>query len=313
MLDAGSESDGWPGCRNRISRRGELAPASGADAAPFSSRRCDDGGGAGQWDRYPACPGGRRLPGHDFTSRGLSPSIPDWHGTAVAGVVHSVDPQAALLDVRVLGVHGQSSLGAAIRGLRWAVGLPVSGVPRNVRPARVITASFSLADVPRTGCDPAMQRAVDEVLRAGSVIVASAGNMDAPAARNTPAGCRGVLAVAATDQRGVRASYSNWGAAVALAAPGGSHKEGVDVLNVGTGERESMGTSFAAPLVAGAASLLLSAQPGLSPQEVCRILQRTARPFAGGRCDPDPRRGCGAGVLDITAALQAGTGVSHGP
>ncbi|GHF57970.1 serine protease [Deinococcus metalli] len=256
--------------------------------------------------------GGTRVTGHDFTTRGWSRPITNGHGTAVAGVVHSVDPQAALLDVRVLGTHGQPSLDAAIRALRWAAGLPVSGVPRNAHPARVITASFSLATVPRTGCAPAMQQAVDEVLLAGSVIVASAGNMDAPAARNTPAGCRGVLAVAATDQRGVRAPYSNWGAAVALAAPGGSPQEGVDVLNVGTGEREAMGTSFAAPLVAGAASLLLSAQPDLSPQAVGHLLRGSARPFAGGRCDPDPRRSCGSGILDIAAALRDGLHPRHG-
>ncbi|MBI0447222.1 S8 family serine peptidase [Deinococcus sp. DB0503] len=134
--------------------------------------------------------GGRGRASSALASRG---GVGD-HGTAVAGVVHSVNPQALLLHVRVVSRLNRLSLRSAVDALRWAAGLEVPGTPPNRFPARVINASFTLNSVPKTGCAPAMQRAVDEVLAHGSVIVVSAGNRDAPAALNTPAGCRGVIA-----------------------------------------------------------------------------------------------------------------------
>ncbi|WP_019012031.1 S8 family serine peptidase [Deinococcus aquatilis] len=228
-----------------------------------------------------------------------------FHGTAVAGLIHSVNPQATLVHVRVIGRANTTTLKDARDGLRWAAGLPVPGVPRNPLPARVINASFVLRDVARTGCAPAMQRAVDEVVAHGTVIVASAGNQGAPAVRNTPAGCRGVIAVAATDPQGRRTRYSNWGSAVALAAPGGTAAEGIDTLRPSGGQTELTGTSLSAPLVAGAVSLLLTARPNLTPAAVRTLLLRSARPFAGGQCDRVIQYTCGAGVLDVAAALQA--------
>lgn len=228
-----------------------------------------------------------------------------YHGTAVAGVVHSVNPHATLLHVRVINRLNSLSLRSAVDALRWAAGLAVPGTPPNRFPARVINASFTLNSVPGTGCAPAMQRAVNEVLARGSVIVASAGNRNAPAALHTPAGCRGVIAVAATDGHNRRAPYSNWGEAVALAAPGGTADEQVDVLRPGGGKAERMGTSFAAPLVSGAASLLLAEHPHLSPAAVAMMLERTAQPFPTGQCDQQPARSCGAGILNVAAAMEA--------
>jgi serine protease len=87
----------------------------------------------------------------------------------------------------------------------------------------------------------------------------------------------------------------------------------------------SLGTSFASPLVAGAAALMLSTQPALTPAEVKSKLQATARPFPtsavdeGGAAIPVcvPANGtdqlqcvcttglCGAGMLDVHAAVLA--------
>lgn len=241
---------------------------------------------------------------HAWASRGGV----GYHGTAVAGLVHQVNPSARLLHVRIIGRADTATLADALDGLRWAAGLPVPGVPANGFPARVINASFKLKDVPSTGCAPAMQRAVDEVIAQGSVIIAAAGNSRAAAARYTPGGCRGVITVAATGVQGRRAPYSNWGAAVALAAPGGTATERIDVLQPGGGEAERTGTSFAAPLVAGAASLLLAGHPDLRPAELSAILRRSARPFPGGQCDRLRARSCGAGVLDVRAAMGLASG-----
>lgn len=248
---------------------------------------------------------GRRQSGYDFAAGSArAPHLINPHGTAVAGVVHSVDPGARLLDVRLSDLQGHTTLEKAVDALRWAAGLKVAGVPLNRFPAQVINASFTLKTVPHTGCAPAMQGAVNEILAHGTVIVVAAGNTNAPAWQNTPGGCRGVITVAATDDQDHRAPYSDWGAAVALSAPGGTQAEGVDVW-WGQHLSERRGSSYAAPLVAGAASLLLAQHPALTPAEVRVILQRSARPFAQGGCDPQHRAGCGAGVLDVVAALRS--------
>lgn len=248
---------------------------------------------------------GRRQSGYDFAAgSALPPHQIHPHGTAVAGLVHSVDGAAQILDVRLSDTMGHTTLKKAIDALRWAAGLDVPGVPLNRFPAQVINASFVLKNVPHNGCAPGMQSAVNEILAHGSVIVAAAGNTNAPAWRNTPAGCQGVITVAATDTQDRRAPYSDWGSAVSLSAPGGTRAEGVDVW-WGQHLVERRGSSYAAPLVAGAASLLLAQHPDLAPAEVKTILERSARPFADGGCDPQHQAGCGTGVLDVTAALQA--------
>ncbi|CAM3460958.1 Serine protease [Deinococcus saxicola] len=252
-------------------------------------------------------PGSSRQDGYDFSpgaaGLGQSSAPLNPHGTAVAGVVQSVDPGARLLDVRLSDSQGHTTLARAIDAMRWAAGLEVAGVPLNRFPAQVINASFVLKTVPHTGCAPAMQKAVNEILAHGTVIVAGAGNTHAPAWRNTPAGCQGVISVAATDTQDRRAPYSDWGGAIALSAPGGTQGEGVDVW-WGAHLSERRGSSFSAPLVAGTVGLLLAQHPDLTPAEVKVILQRSARPFVGESCDPQHRAGCGAGVLDVSAALR---------
>lgn len=227
------------------------------------------------------------------------------HGTAVAGLIHSVDPWAALVHVRVIGRARTATLQDALDGLCWAAGLEVAGTPPNRFPARVINASFHLEDVPRTGCAPAMQRAINEVTARGAVVVASAGNTGGQAALNTPAGCRHVITVAATDETNRPAPYSNWGRAVTLAAPGGTAAEPIDVLRGGGGETEQSGTSFAAALVSGAVSLLLSQHPALSPSAVKAVLEQSAQPFPGGSVVLANGPRYGSGLLNVSAALAA--------
>ncbi len=89
--------------------------------------------------------GGGRDP-HAWASRGGV----GYHGAAVAGLVHQVNPSARLLHVRIIGRADTATLADAVDGLRWAAGvpMPVPGVPVNLHPARVITASVKLRDVP---------------------------------------------------------------------------------------------------------------------------------------------------------------------
>jgi len=125
------------------------------------------------------------------------------------------------------------------------------------------------------------QPLVDDAIAAGILVVASAGN-DGTSTLNFPAACNGVLSVAATDETGARASFSNWGPTVDLAAPGATmwgainrnyiHDEWTQIVFLyffgWDGERPYMygdGTSFAAPLVSGIAGLVRSQFPDLTP------------------------------------------------
>lgn len=237
-----------------------------------------------------------------------------YHGTLVAaliGAAHDgagiagINPRARLLAARVADANGEIRVDDLAAALRWAAGLDVPGVPRNPTPARVVNLSLFADFVPLTGCDPTVQAALDDVYAAGVTVVAGAGNDDASADGYTPAGCEHVITVAATDRAGRRAPYSNWGGSVTLAAPGGTSPGG-EVLSVSpSGTARRTGTSLAAPHVTGVVSLMLGLNPKLTPDEVKAILTRTATPFPGGACDPDPSRPCGAGVLNAPAALDA--------
>ncbi len=236
-----------------------------------------------------------------------------YHGEGVANIIAAahdaqgmagINPRARIVAVRVAGEDGLIAPQDLIDGLRWAAGLRVAGAPLNLRPARIVNLSLYADFIALTGCDAGVQRAVDEVTARGVLIVAGAANDAADAGGYSPAGCRGVLTVAATNRAGRRANYSNFGASVALAAPGGE-QSGPLVFSAVEGEQRRSGTSFAAPQVAGVASLVMGLNPRLTPAQVIDLLRRTAQPFVGGRCDPDPARSCGTGLMDAGAALRA--------
>jgi serine protease len=141
-------------------------------------------------------------------------------------------------------------------------------------------------------------------------VVVAAGNSNANAANFSPASCAGVVAVAATDRNGARSYYSNFGAIVALAAPGGDMRSvaanGIlSTLNAGATAPGAdalayyQGTSMASPHVAGVVALMLGAKPAATVAEVVAALKSSARAFPG-ICSQ-----CGAGLLDAEAAVRA--------
>lgn len=237
-----------------------------------------------------------------FHAAGVAEIIAAAHGgQGIAGI----NPWAKVVQVRVAGVDGMIERQDLIDGLRWAAGLPVAGAPKNPNPARIINLSLFVDWIPLTGCDAQVQRVIDEVTARGVTLVVGAANDDADAKKYTPAACRNVLTVTASNRWGQRPSYANWGSAVALAAPGGDPDTGIVVGGSGIEQgREVNGTSFAAPHVSGVASLLLAVKPTLTPAQIRDILTRTVTPFVGARCDPDPLKTCGRGILNAEAALR---------
>jgi serine protease len=156
-----------------------------------------------------------------------------------------------------------------------------------------------------------MQTAIQTARSRGAVVVVSAGNSNTQASQITPANCSGVVTVAATGISGGKASYSNFGSAVSLAAPGGDSSGGIlSTLNSGTAAPGAdnyvsyMGTSMAAPMVSGVAALMFAVQPRLTPDQVAALLQSSATAF------PAACTGCGSGIVNAGAAVAAALGTS---
>lgn len=268
-----------------------------------------------------------RDPG-DYASYGecgfLSPSHnSSWHGTHVAGTIAAVTNNgsgvsgiaygAKVQPVRVLGKCGGYTSDIA-DGIIWAAGGTVSGVPNNPTPARVLNLSLGGGGA----CDTTSQNAVNLARSRGAVVIVAAGNSNANASGFSPASCAGVVTVAATNRNGGRAAYSNYGAIVAVAAPGGETSSGaangvLSTLNSGTRTPGSdnyayyQGTSMAAPHVAGVAALMLSRNPSLTPDQVASLLRSTARAF------PATCSQCGSGIVNAHAAVVAAGGGTTPP
>ena len=238
------------------------------------------------------------------------------HGTHVAGTIGAVTNNgvgvagvaygAKVVPLRVLGRDGYGVDSDVIDALVWASGGSVSGVPANPNPAEVVNLSLGEPDA---ACSAAFQQAINAAVGNGTTVVVAAGNSNNPAANNSPAGCANVVTVAASNKQGTMASYSSYGAAIDVTAPGGengffgpSATEGVISTIGGNRYGPMAGTSMASPHVAGIAALIQAASPTpKTPAQVERILKSTARPFAAGKCP----NGCGAGLVDAAAAVAA--------
>ena len=198
------------------------------------------------------------------------------HGTHVAGTIggtaYGVAPAVALVAVRTLDCEGGGETSGVIAGIDWAA--------RDHRKGTPAVANLSLSGPAGENVDAAIRGLVDD----GVTVAVAAGNEDDDACDSSPAREPTALTVAATDRDDRRASFSNRGSCVDLFAPG------VDIVSDwysgDTATEELSGTSMAAPHVAGAAALLLGADPGLSPAQVAdRLLGSATAGVVRGRRD----------------------------
>jgi type VII secretion-associated serine protease mycosin len=253
---------------------------------------------------------GNVLTGKDMVGFGAQRGDRAWarHGTAMAGIIaghgHGVGngdgvlgiaPEAKILPVRVILEDGDSARtrarntrgNALAEGIRWATD----------HGADVI--NLSLGDDSKSAHpEPAEDAAVQYALKKGAVVVASAGNGGEKGDHiSYPAAYPGVIAATAVDQNGTHASFSTRRWYATVSAPG------VDVVIADPDDRyyEGWGTSAASAFVSGAVALIKAAHPGLSPAQIKKLLEDTARNAPSGGRD-DSR---GFGFIDPAAAIKA--------
>ncbi|MCB0955164.1 MAG: S8 family peptidase [Ilumatobacter sp.] len=209
--------------------------------------------------------GGRVTLGYSTVDNGTGRTDCNSHGTHVAGTIGSatygVAKAVTIVPVRVAQCNGTVYLVDALEGVTTAIADHLSG------PA-VLNASLggSLTSFWTT----AVNAAVDD----GITMVVAAGNDNGQDACNfSPASVPAAITVGSTDASDHVSGFSNIGTCVDLFAPG----SGITSLaNSGSGTLVKSGTSMATPHVAGAAAVVLSRYPTLTPAQVGDFLTGTA-------------------------------------
>jgi subtilisin family serine protease len=151
-----------------------------------------------------------------------------------------------------------------------------------------------------TQFDPVLQDVVFSAFRRGVLIVAASGNSGEHGnPLSYPASTAHVLTVAATDSADRPAAFSSSSTAVDLAAPGVGITTAVPLSYDSTGYKLEDGTSFAAPIVSGAAAWVWTARGDLSNTQIFDLLRFSARDVWTPGFDPQT----GFGILDVANAL----------
>ncbi|MEV6912094.1 S8 family peptidase [Amycolatopsis sp. NPDC051071] len=210
--------------------------------------------------------GGRVKQGYDFIDNDTNADDGYGHGThvaaTIAGTKYGVAKGASLYPVRVLGSDGSGTTAGVISGVNW--------ITQNAKKPAVANASLG------GGASAALDTAVRNSIKAGITWTVAAGNSNVNASNSSPARVTEALTVAAADRTDRRASFSNYGSVVDLFAPGvgitSAWKDNDTATYTGDG------TSFAAPHVAGAAALYLSANTGATAAQVAQALISASTP-----------------------------------
>ncbi|KOU76035.1 peptidase S8 [Streptomyces sp. MMG1533] len=200
------------------------------------------------------------------------------HGTKVAGIIAArpvkgtgfvgLAPEATIIPIQQNDAEGHGTADTLANAIRYAI---TAG-------AGVINISQDTSNALKPSSD--LELAIDEALAQKIVVVASAGNdgLGGNVKKTYPASYKGVLAVAASDRNNERASFSQAGEFVGVAAPG------VDMISTVPkgGHCSDNGTSFSAPYVAGVAALIKAKHPTWTAQEIVAQIEQTAERTTAG-------------------------------
>jgi serine protease AprX len=278
---------------------------------------------------------GKRVIGSDNFNHGEHDSVDSYgHGTFVAGIIAGdgsyshgkyvgIAPKANILNVRVSDDTGAATESDVVLGMEW--------VYNNKSRYNIKVANLSLNTTHAQSYNTSPLCAAAEVLWFnGIVVVASAGNNQTQGGVYPPANDPFVITVGATDDKGTAgladdtlASFSAYGPTESGFAKPDLVAPGMDIIGllpqqdalkiskdheanrVSTNYFRMSGTSMAAPMVSGAAALLLQDEPQLTPDQVKYRLMATA--VHDSRWPAYNATRAGSGYLDIYAAVHGTT------
>ncbi len=230
--------------------------------------------------------------GCDFIDGDGVPDDGHGHGTHVAGIVGATTDNGigiagmgwgvTVMPVRVLNSSGNGSVLQVAEGIRYAAD----------NGAQVINLSLAGYD---SECVQTLEDAVSYAQSKGALVIAAAGNYSINLSFY-PAACAGVVGVAATDSADQKASFSNYGSYVDVAAPGvGILSTKMAPLDYGL----NSGTSMATPMVSGLAALIWARFPSVTSSQVSSAIFTSAEDL--GELGWDPYFGWGR--IDAANAL----------
>jgi subtilisin family serine protease len=178
------------------------------------------------------------------------------HGTACAGIIHSLAPGAEFVSVRVLGPDNRGKGAAFAAGLEWAI----------EHGAGVVNLSLSSKS---EAMFPVFHELADQAYFHNVLLVSAANNVPGP---SYPSLFASVVSVASHDQADPWTYYYNPSPPVEF----GGYGLDVDVAWKDGSRIIATGNSFAAPHVAGLATLIKSKHPQVTPFELKAILAATS-------------------------------------
>ena len=179
------------------------------------------------------------------------------HGTACAGIIHALVPEADLVSIRVLGADNRGNGGAFAAGLLWAI---------EEAGASVVNLSLSSRSDALFG---PLHELADEAYFRNVLLVSAANNVSVA---SYPSLFAAVVSVAAHDVPSADTWFYNPRPPVEF----GAYGLNVDVAWRGGSRRVVTGNSFAAPHITGYATRIRAAHPAITPFEVKAILAATA-------------------------------------
>lgn len=229
--------------------------------------------------------------GYDFSDKDDYPSPDGSHGTHVAGTIAAVGNNgrgvigvAPNVTIMALKIFPKAYSSVCADAIRYAVD----------NGAKVLNNSWGPRD--RQESDPTIENAIRYAHSKGAVVVFAAGNSNDDAQYYYGGNSPYTVCVAAVDSNFNRASFSNYGSVVDIAAPGVSIKSTVPN---GSYENKS-GTSMAAPHIAGLAALILSKNPSYTNEQVLNKMKSSVIPVSA--------TNIGSGVMNAYKAVQGGGG-----
>jgi subtilisin family serine protease len=207
------------------------------------------------------------------------------HGTLVAGILAAVAPDSMIMPLRAFDDGGNADDFTIAKAIQYAI----------ENGAHVINMSFGTLNSTKT-----LKDMIKKASKHGVILVASAGN-NSTEAKQYPAAYHDVISTAAVSIDDIKARFSNYGREVAVTAPGAS------IISSYPGGHWAVvsGTSFAAPMVAGEAALLLSSRVFATQKESLEVTVETVKEgvvLIDGK-NPNYEEKLGTGRIDLLKVL----------